>query len=122
MKLAPTRPTVELRVAASGEPVVVFAFPYAADLVNAMRAIPGRRFVWVEREWTVPRHEATAVYVADVLARWPELAASDEVRDWLGSSPLRWLGRATTRKHEGAGQIVVRTVAGRFPEIGRAHG
>src|SRR4051812_38960320 len=116
MDLAPERPNVELRLAPSGEPVVVFAFPYDAHLVNAMRAIPGRRFDWVEREWVVPRHEATAVYVADVLARWPALVASEEVQAWLGESPLRWLGRATTRKHDGAGQFVVRTVAGEMPD------
>jgi SWI/SNF-related matrix-associated actin-dependent regulator 1 of chromatin subfamily A len=120
MREAPPRPNVELRVAPSGEPVVVFAFPYAADLVQAMRAIPGRRFDWVEREWSAPRHDATAVYVADVLARWPELVADEAVLRWLGETPLRWLGRATTRKREGAGEFVVRTIAGEMPEAIRA--
>src|SRR4051812_9152381 len=81
-----------------------------------MRAIPGRRFDWVEREWIVPRHEATAVYVADVLARWPWLVASENVRAWLAESPLGWLGRVTTRKHDGRGEFVVRTVAGDMPD------
>src|SRR3954466_16379753 len=81
-----------------------------------MRAIPGRRFDWVEREWIVPRHEATAVYVADVLGRWPDLVASEAVREWLAACPLHWLGRATTRKRDGHGQFVVRTVAGELPE------
>ena len=115
MDLAPSRANVELRVERSGEPVVVFAFPYDATIVHAMRAIPGRRFDWVEREWIVPRHEATAVYVADVLARWPSLVASDEVREWLAASPLHWLGRATTRKRDGHGEFVVRTIAGELP-------
>src|SRR3954470_23120818 len=116
MEEAPPRANVELRIASSGEPVVVFAFPYDAALVQAMRAIPGRRFDWVAREWSAPQHEATAVYVADVLARWPSLVAGEAVLDWLGSSPLRWLGRATTRKHDGHGEFVVRTVAGEMPE------
>src|SRR5256885_13948178 len=116
MEEVPARPNVELRVAPSGEPVVVFAFPYDAALVLAMRAIPGRRFDWVEREWSAPQHEATAVYVADVLARWPSLVATQEVERWLGEAPLRWLGRATTRKRDGAGEFVVRTVAGEMPE------
>src|SRR3954470_9007537 len=115
MDLAAARPNVELRVAPSGEPVVIFAFPYSAEIVNAMRAIPGRRFDWVEREWSVPQHETTAVYVADVLARWPELVADEAVHAWLGEAPLRWLGRVTTRKREGAGQFVARTVAGDLP-------
>src|SRR3954468_3476763 len=116
MEEAPQRPNVELRVASSGEPVVVFAFPYDAALVLAMRAIPGRRFDWVEREWSAPQHEATAVYVADVLARWPALVADEAVLAWLGASPLRWLGRATTRKRDGRGEFVVRTVAGEMPD------
>src|SRR3954464_255513 len=116
MEEAPPRPNVELRVAASGEPVVVFAFPYDAALVQAMRAIPGRRFDWVEREWSAPRHEATAVYVADVLARWPSLVADEAVLAWLGSAPLRARGRATPRKRGGAGEFVVRTAAGDMPQ------
>src|SRR3954447_14659591 len=110
------RPHVELRVAASGEPVVVFAFPYSAERVAAMRVIPGRRFDWVEREWSVPQHETTAVYVADVLARWPDLVADEPVRAWLDACDLSWLGRVTTRKHAGAGQFVVRTAAGSLPD------
>ena len=43
---------------------------------DAMRGIPGRKFDWVEREWLVPQHEVTAVYVADVIARWPSLVVS----------------------------------------------
>jgi len=72
-------PNVELRVV-SGEAVVVFAFPYDGERVAAMRAIPGRRFDWDAREWRVPQHETTAVYVADVLARWPDLVADEAVQ------------------------------------------
>src|SRR4051794_20018035 len=107
---------VELRVAASGERVVVFAFPYSAERVAAMRAIPGRRFDCVEREWSVPAHETTAVYVADVLARWPDVLVDEAVRSWLDSCDLHWLGRATTRKRGGRGEFVVRTAAGSVPE------
>jgi len=112
---AEPRANVELRVAASGEPVVVFAFPYSAERVAAMRAIPGRRFDWDAREWRVPRHETTAVYVADVLARWPDLVADEAVLAWLEACDLRWLGRVSTRKRDGAGQFVVRTTAGELP-------
>jgi hypothetical protein len=89
VELAPSRPNVELRLASSGEPVVVFAFPYDAALVDAMRAIPGRRFDWEAREWLVPRHEVTAVYVADVLDRWPSLSVSDAVTGLAGGHAAR---------------------------------
>src|SRR3712207_8301581 len=103
MQLAPGRPNVELRVDRAGEPVVVFAFPSRADLVDAMRAIPGRRVDWVDKEWSVPQHEVTAVYVADVLARWPGLAVADDVRAWLEGAPAGWLGRVAVAKREGRG-------------------
>ena len=121
MELAPPRPNVELRVAANGEPVVAFGFPYQADIVDAMRAIPGRRFDWDRKEWLVPKHDVTAVYVADVLRRWPDLTAQDEVVAWLESAPKTWLGRVTVRKHGGSGQFVVRTLAGPVPDEIEAH-
>lgn len=116
MELAPSRPNVELRVERDGEPVVVFAFPYRADLVDAMRAIPGRRFDWVEKEWSVPHSDATAVYVADVLARWPQLSVAGDVRAWLAGAPAGWLGRVAVAKRDDRGVFVVRTVAGDLPE------
>jgi hypothetical protein len=115
VELAPVRPNVELRVARSGEPVVVFAFPYDAQLVDAMRAIPGRRFDWEEKEWLVPQHEVTAVYVADVVDRWPGLLVSEDVTRWLGEMPRGWLARVTTRKRNGSGEFVARTLAGPLP-------
>lgn len=121
MELAPPRPNVELRVDPAGEPVVVFAFPYDRALVDAMRAIPGRRFDWVEREWSVPQHEVTAVYVADVLARWPSLLASDAVAGWLESAPSGWLGRVGVRKVADTGQFVVATLAGALPQAFADH-
>jgi SWI/SNF-related matrix-associated actin-dependent regulator of chromatin subfamily A-like protein 1 len=115
VQLAPSRPNVELRDIRR-EPHVVFAFPYRADLVDAMRAIPGRRFDWDEKEWSVPQHDTIAPYVADVLSRWPELVAHDDVRAWLRAVPTHWLGRVTTRRAGRAGEFVVRTLAGELPE------
>ena len=112
----PPRPNVELRVASSGEPVVAFAFPYQADLVDAMRAIPGRRFDWDRKEWIVPRTETSAVYVGDALRRWPELVAQDEVLAWLQEAPKTWLGRVSVRKRGESGEFLVRTLAGPLPE------
>ena len=115
MQLAPSRPNVELREVRR-EPHVVFAFPYRADLVDAMRAIPGRRFDWDAKEWSVPQHDTVAPFVADVLARWPELTADDDVRAWLRAVPSRWLGRVTTRRAGRTGEFVARTLAGDLPE------
>jgi hypothetical protein len=115
VQLAPSRPNVELREIRR-EPHVVFAFPYRADLVDAMRALPGRRFDWDAKEWSVPQHDTVAPYVADVLARWPELVVHDDVRDWLRTAPTHWLGRVTTRRAGATGEFVVRTLAGDLPE------
>jgi hypothetical protein len=115
VQLAPERPNVELREVRR-EPHVVFAFPYRADLVEAMRAIPGRRFDWDAREWSVPQHETIAPYVADVIARWPDLAVGDDVSAWLRTVAARWLGRVTTRRAGRTGEFTVRTLAGDLPE------
>ena len=115
MQLAPSRANVELREIRR-EPHVVFAFPYRADLVDAMRAIPGRRFDWDDKEWSVPQHDTVAPYVADVLARWPELVAHDDVRAWLQAVPTHWLGSVTTRRAGSVGQFLVRTLAGELPD------
>ena len=112
----PPRPNVELRVAASGEPMVAFGFPYQADLVDAMRAIPGRRFDWDTKEWMIPRTDVTAVYIADALRRWPDLVAADDVGIWLRQSPKTWLGRVTVRKRGDSGQFLVHTMAGPLPD------
>ena len=116
MELAPQRPNVELRLAQTGEPVVVFAFPYDAEIVQAMRMIPGRRFDWVEKEWSIPQHDATAVYVADILARWPQLVAEDAVHTWLAGAPSGWLGRVTAQKRGGRGEFAIRVIAGTLPD------
>ncbi|MEA2177573.1 MAG: SWI/SNF-related matrix-associated actin-dependent regulator of chromatin subfamily A-like protein 1 [Solirubrobacteraceae bacterium] len=115
MQLAPSRANVELREIRR-EPHVVFAFPYRADLVEAMRAMPGRRFDWDEKEWSVPQHDLVAPYVADVLSRWPELVVHDDVRAWLRAVPSHWLGRVTTRRAGRTGEFVVQTLAGELPE------
>jgi hypothetical protein len=115
VELAPPRPNVELRLDDAGEPVVTFAFPYDRALVDAMRSIPGRKFDWTDREWSVPQHDVTAVYVADVIQRWPDLVVADDVRAWLEGMPSGWLGTVGVRKVAGAGQFTLRTLAGTLP-------
>jgi SWI/SNF-related matrix-associated actin-dependent regulator of chromatin subfamily A-like protein 1 len=71
MRLVDPAHNVELRRNAQGHDSVVFAFPYRADIVDAVRAIPGRRFDWQAKEWWAPRADATAAYVQGVLERFP---------------------------------------------------
>ncbi|HWT94225.1 MAG TPA: DEAD/DEAH box helicase [Solirubrobacteraceae bacterium] len=121
MELAPPAANVALKRDAAGEPVVSFAFPYDRYLVDAMRAIPGRKFDWVEKEWTVPQHEVTAIYVADVLRRWPSLTPSPDVSAWLAEIPSGWIGRVGVRKVGDDGEFVVHTIAGELPEALAEH-
>jgi superfamily II DNA or RNA helicase len=114
MDLVAGRPNVELRDR-DGERVVVLAFPYDAQLVAAVRGIPHRRFDWEAREWWAPADDWAGVHVADLLARFPELAASAEVEAWLGALRHRWIGRVRTARRDGRGWFVLETRAGQLP-------
>jgi SWI/SNF-related matrix-associated actin-dependent regulator of chromatin subfamily A-like protein 1 len=117
MQLAPDRPNVELR-RGPGErgQIVVLAFPYDPVLVNVVRGIPGRRFDWDRREWWAPVDDWAGVYVADVLERFPELSASDEVEAWLAGIRRRWVGHVGTVRFDGRGWWTLHTRAGIVPE------
>lgn len=112
MRLADPVHHVELRVNAHGHDSVVFCFPYRADIVDAVRAIPGRRFDWQAKEWWAPRAEATAPYVQGVLERFPELEAAPDVTEWLARAVKGWVGRVTTARREGKGWFVLDGIAG----------
>src|SRR3954447_9610381 len=107
---------VELRRDRHGHESVVLAFPYRAEIVDSVRAIPGRRFDWDTKEWWALRSDATAPYVRGILERHPSLSASPEVEEWLGSAAVGWFGRVTAAKYEGAGGFVLDTVAGELPD------
>ncbi|HEV7883094.1 MAG TPA: SNF2-related protein, partial [Solirubrobacteraceae bacterium] len=116
MQLAPDRPNVELRRTADGDQIVVLAFPYDAHIVAFVRGIPGRRFDWDRREWWAPVGDWAAVHVAELLERFAELTAGDEVRTWLAGVERRWVGRVGTRRHDGRGWWTLETRAGSPPE------
>jgi superfamily II DNA or RNA helicase len=107
---------VELRRNTNGHEAVVFAFPYRADIVDAVRAIPGRRFDWQAKEWWAPRVDATAAYVQGVLERFPELDVAPEVSEWLSRAVKGWVGRVTTARRGGKGWFVLDGIAGELPE------
>src|SRR3954452_20536599 len=96
---------VELRRNQHGHESVVFAFPYRADIVDAVRAIPGRRFDWQAKEWWAPRADATAAYVQGVIERFPELEVAPDVTEWLSRAVKGWVGRVTTARRDGRGWL-----------------
>jgi SWI/SNF-related matrix-associated actin-dependent regulator of chromatin subfamily A-like protein 1 len=106
---------VELRRDRHGHESVVLAFPYRAEIVDSVRAIPGRRFDWDTKEWWALQSDATAPYVRGILERHPSLSASPEVLAWLSSAADGWFGRVTAARFEGAGWFVLDTVAGELP-------
>jgi superfamily II DNA or RNA helicase len=107
---------VELRPDRHGHRHVVFAFPYRADMVDAVRAIPGRRFDWEAKEWWAPQADATAPYVKGVLERYASLSAAPEVTAWLSEATSGWVGRVGAAKLAGRGAFVLETIAGELPE------
>ena len=115
MKAAEALPNVSLRHDRYGHESVVFAFPYKPDVVDAVRAIPGRRFDWEAREWWVPKAEATAPYVKGVLERHGWLTVSDEAESWLSKAVTGWVGRVSAGRHDGRGAFLLERIAGELP-------
>ena len=109
------RPNVSLRRLHDGGQWVVLSFPYDAHLVNLARSIPHRRFDWDTREWTAPVTDWAGIRVQDILERYPELDASDEVLAWLAGVNRRWIGNVSTTRHDGRGWWVLHTIAGPLP-------
>jgi SWI/SNF-related matrix-associated actin-dependent regulator 1 of chromatin subfamily A len=107
---------VELRLNHHGQESVVFAFPYRADIVDAVRSIPGRRFDWQVKEWWAPRADATAPYVKGVLERHPSLSVAPDVEAWLARAVRGWVGRVTAGKLAGSGRFVLEKISGELPE------
>src|ERR671915_1479213 len=112
MRVADPVHNVELRMNAHGVESVVFAFPYRADIVDAVRAIPGRRFDWEAKEWWAPRADATAPYVKGVLERHPSLSVAPDVETWLARAVRGWVGRVTAGKLAGSGRFVLDPISG----------
>ena len=122
MRAADPVHNVELRRNAQGHDSVVFAFPYRAEIVSAVRAVPGRRFDWETKEWWAPRADAVAPFVKGVLERHPSLSVSPEVVEWLSRAVTGWIGRVTAGRLDGAGHFSLETIAGELepPLAGQA--
>jgi SWI/SNF-related matrix-associated actin-dependent regulator 1 of chromatin subfamily A len=120
MELVPDRPNVELRRDRDGALVVVLAFPYHRELVEFVRTIPQRRFDWDTREWSAPASDWAGLKVVELLERYPELTAAEEVEQWLSGIEQRWIGHVRTTRYDGRGWWVLDTLAGPIPEPLRA--
>src|SRR5215211_5479999 len=107
---------VELRADRQGHAHVVFAFPYRADIVDAVRAIPGRRFDWDAKEWWTPQADSTAPYVKGVIERHPALLVAPEVTAWLAEATSGWVGRVGAARLDGRGAFVLETISGDLPD------
>jgi hypothetical protein len=94
----------------------VLAFPYDRELVEQVRTIPHRRFDWDTREWSAPADDWSAIKVAELLERYPELTAQPEVVEWLRGVERRWIGYVRTTRYDGRGWLVLDTQAGVVPE------
>src|SRR4051794_41569355 len=108
MRLVEPSHNVTLRRDRNGHDSVVFAFPYRADIVDAVRAIPGRRFDWQAKEWWAPRADATAPYVQGVIERFPELDVAPDVSEWLARAVQGGGGRRAAAPRAGPGRVLVR--------------
>jgi SWI/SNF-related matrix-associated actin-dependent regulator of chromatin subfamily A-like protein 1 len=107
---------VELRVDRYGHESVVFAFPYRREVVDAVRAIPGRRFDWEAKEWWALQADQTAPYIKGVIERHPWLKVAPEVERWLAQATDGWVGRVGAGKRLGAGRFVLETIAGELDD------
>jgi SNF2 family DNA or RNA helicase len=116
VKEVPQPLNVTLRHDRYGHEHVVFAFPYKPDVVDAVRAIPGRRFDWEAREWWVPRADATAPYVKGVLESHDWLTASDEIEAWLARAVRGWVGKVSAGRFQGDGVFLLERIAGELPD------
>jgi SWI/SNF-related matrix-associated actin-dependent regulator of chromatin subfamily A-like protein 1 len=94
----------------------VFAFPYRADIVDAVRAIPGRRFDWDAKEWWAPQADDTAPFVKGVIERHPSLLVADDVSAWLAEAASGWVGRVGAARLDGRGAFVLETISGELPD------
>jgi SWI/SNF-related matrix-associated actin-dependent regulator 1 of chromatin subfamily A len=116
VRLVEPAQNVELRADRHGHAHVVFAFPYRADIVDAVRAIPGRRFDWDAKEWWAPQADSTAPYVKGVIERFPALLVADDVSAWLAEATSGWVGRVGAARLDGRGAFVLETISGELPD------
>ena len=93
---------------------LVFDFPFDEELNEAVKRLPKRWFDWRRKHWRVPADPRLGKHIGELLARFPDLAATPEVLAWLDESE-RWRAAVTVVAREGAGAFLMRTLAGDPP-------
>src|SRR3954452_494302 len=106
---------VRLGVDRRGRRSMIFHFPFDELLNLAVKRLPGRRFDWETREWSVPCMEHTAAEVAEMLACFPRVAVAPAVSAWLATA-AGWHGLGAVWD-VGYGPVLgLRSLAGTKPE------
>src|SRR2546427_9173980 len=88
-------PRVRLGPDRRGGLALIFRFPFDELLNAAVKRLPGRRFDWESREWTVPARPEFAEEFGELLAVFPRIEVAPEVTAWL--SDAGWSGIASVR-------------------------
>jgi hypothetical protein len=112
---AETPATVRLGADRRGRPAMVFSFPFDELLNLAVKRLPGRRFDWETREWTVPCMEHTAPEVAEMLTCFPRVAVAPAVTEWLAQA-AGWHGIAAVWDRGYGPRLAIKHIAGTLPD------
>ena len=97
---------------------MVFSFPYVREVVDAVRASPGRRFEHLGRQGVVGAEaDGTAPYVKGAIHPAPRTRpkrSAAQVEAWLAEAVTGWSGASARGKLGGAG-LALETI-GELPE------
>ena len=106
---------VRLGLDRRGRRAMVFHFPFDELLNLAVKRLPGRRFDWETREWSVPCMEHTAPEVAEMLACFPRVVVAPAVTAWLATA-AGWHGLGAVWDVGYGPVLALRSLAGTKPE------
>src|SRR4051812_32093196 len=98
-----------------GRRAMVFHFPFDELLNMAVKRLPGRRFDWETREWSVPCMEHTAAEVAEMLECFPRVTVTPAVQAWLATA-AGWHGLASVYDIGYGPVLAIRSLAGTKPD------
>ena len=98
-----------------GRRAMIFHFPFDELLNLAVKRLPGRRFDWETREWSVPCMEHTAAEVAEMLACFPRVTVAPAVSAWLATA-AGWHGLGAVWDVGYGPVLAVRSLAGTKPD------
>jgi SWI/SNF-related matrix-associated actin-dependent regulator of chromatin subfamily A-like protein 1 len=98
-----------------GRRAMIFHFPFDELLNMAVKRLPGRRFDWETREWSVPCMEHTSAEVAEMLECFPRVAVAPAVSAWLATA-AGWHGLGAVYDTGYGPMLAIRSLAGTKPD------